>query len=290
MPAFNVEFYKPHVVNVRGVSFSDLLARIVAMNAVERIRTGNDPAAILTLQAHQHEFLGEAARIRMEDLPSVIDTANGSRHDLNVGVHEGLGEEIHFLYDAQLDVIAVQNKGHFRAAALEQLISDLTRTGVNFHVILRGDAWERFQRMELVTKINFKLARPQDIQGQRRPAVTRVFHEIDEFNGVSAKIEITVGRKRHRALSMAAIRRLVADFRARGAEFENLSITGAIRAAEGPEAAIHRDTIDFLKERLQVSSEVNRRGRGRRLDAEGCRLALRRSLFEHQDYLRRFRG
>ena len=53
---------------------------------------------------------------------------------------------------------------------------------------------------------------------------------------------------------------------------------------------MHRDTIDFLKERLQVSSEVERRGRGRRLDAEGCRLALRRSLREHQDYLRRFRG
>jgi hypothetical protein len=91
VPAFNVEFYKPQLVNARGVSFSDLLDRIAAMNAVDCIRRGNDPAAILALQRQQHEFIGEAARIKMEDLPSVIDTANGNRHDLNVGVHEGLG-------------------------------------------------------------------------------------------------------------------------------------------------------------------------------------------------------
>jgi hypothetical protein len=285
VPAFNVEFYKPHVVNVRGVAFPDLLDRIVAMNAVDRIRRGNDPAAILTLQHQQNEFLGEAARIRMEDLPSVIDTATGDRHDLDVRVHEGLGEEIHFLYDAALDVVAVQNKGHFRAAALEQLISDLTHAGINFHIILRADAWERFQNMELVTKINFKLARPRDIQG--RPAVMRVFREIDEFNGVSAKVEITVGRNRNRSLSMAAIRRVIADYNAMGQSFKDLSITGAVREAEGE---LHRDTIDFLKERLLVSVEVERRGRGRRLDAEGCRLALRRSIREHQEYLRRYRG
>lgn len=287
MPAFKIEFYKPRVVNPRGVSFADLLDRIVAMNAVERIRGGNDPAAVLTLHHQGQEYVGEAARIRMEDLPTVIDTANGNRHDLNVGANEGLGEEIHFLYDAPLDVLAVQSKLHFRASALEQLISDLTHTGINLHIILRSDAWERFQRMDSVTKVSFTLARPQDIHGQR-PAVMRVFREIDEFDGVSAMVEITVGRKRNRFLSMEAVQRLVADFRAQGAEFKDLSITGAIREAEAEEDAVRRDTIDFLKERLQVEYQVERRGRGRRLDVEGCRLALRRGLRENREYLRRY--
>ena len=292
MAAFNIEFYQPQVINVQNVSFPDLLNRIAAMNAVERIRQGSDPAAILVLQRDDREqqFLGEAARIRMDDLPGIIDTLSGERHDINVRAQEGLSEEIHFLYDLNLNIIAVQRKGHFRAAALEKLISDISRTAVSFQAILRRDAWERFQRMELATKINFKLARPDDIQGQPRPAVTRIFREIDEFNGVSAKIEITVGRQRHRSLSMAAIRRFVQDFIGMGESFQDLSITGAIREGEDDEAVLHRDTVDFLKDRLMVSSEVDRAARGRRLDGEGCRLALRRSIREQEDYLRRFRG
>lgn len=93
MPAFNIEFHKPHVVHPRGVTCSILLDRIIALNAVQRIRRGDDPAAILVLNRQQDEFLGEAARIRMEDLPSIIDTATGNRHELNVEVQEGVSRQ-----------------------------------------------------------------------------------------------------------------------------------------------------------------------------------------------------
>lgn len=289
MPRFNVEFYKPLIMDRDGPAFPEMLNRIINMNAVDRIRRGGDPAAILSLRHDGNEFLGEAARIRMDDLPSVIDVANGNRHDLDVDEHEGLGEEIHFLYDAGLDVIAIQNRGHFRAPALERLIADMTETNLDFQVILTENAWERFQRMDFVTKINFKLARPRDLHGRPQPALNRVFREIDEFNGVSAKMEITVGRMRRHGLNMGAIRQLVESYRGQEESFKSLSITGAIREADGPEAAMQPGTVDFIKERLLYTQEVERRGRGRRLDAEGCRVALRRAIREHREHLRRHR-
>jgi hypothetical protein len=220
---------------------------------------------------------------------SLMDVATGGRHDLNVNAHEGLGEEIHFLYDAEIDVIAIQNKLHFRALALERLLAELSGTNLDFQVILRADAWQRFREMDFVTKINFKLARPRDIEDQPRPALNRVFHEIDEFNGVSAKVEITVGRRR-RGLSLAAIGRFIADYNTMRDNFKAFNITGTIRERQGEEAILHHDVIDFIKERMIFMAEVDRRGRGRRLDAEGCRLALRRGIREHRDYLRRYRG
>jgi hypothetical protein len=288
MPKFNVEFYKPEILERDGPSFSQVLDRIVAMNAVDRIRRADDPAAILGLRKEDADFLGEAARIRMEDLPGVIDIANGDRRELDVDAHEGLSEEIHFLYDGALDVIAIQSKGHFRAPALERLLADLARTSLYFQVILTEDAWERFQRMDFVTKVYFKLARPRDLRGQPQPSLRRVFAEIDEFEGVTAKMEITVGRTRGR-LNMGAIRRLVNTFRGAQQGFKSLSLTGAIREQGHPDARSHPETIDFLKERLLYTQDVERGGRGRRLDAEGCRVALRRAIREHREHLRRHR-
>ena len=288
MPKFSVEFYRPVVLGDRAPTFTAVLQGIAALDAPRRIRRDFDPAAILSLTQQDHEFIGEAARIRMDELPSVIDTANGNRHDLNVSDVEGLGEELHFLYDSELTVIAVQNRGHFRASALEQLLSDLSGQRLEFQIILKEDAHRRFRRMEFVSKINFKLARPRDLRGRLLPPLNRVFGEIDEFDGVAAKMEISIGRRRGRSLNLDAIQRLIEAYRDRRDTFKSLSITGAVREDDGPEAPTHVETVDFIKERLAYSQEVDRRGRGRRLDAEGCRVALRRAIREHREHLRRY--
>ena len=289
MPPFNVEFYQPQVLAPDGTTFTDVLDTVIGQAPGERIRRGQDPAAVLALNRRDSEFIGEAARIRMEDLPSVIDVANGSRHDLDVEEQEGLGEEIHFLYDADLDVIAVQNRGHFRAGALEKLFGDLTDTTLDFAVILSADAWERFERMDLVTKINFTIARPRDLRGRPLPALNSVFREIDEFDGVRAKSEISVMRRRNSGLNLGAVRRMISAYRNRGEVFRSLSITGAIRESDEPDAATRHGVVDFVKGRLVYTEEVERRGRGRRLDPEGCRVALRRAIRHHRQHLRRHR-
>src|SRR5438045_339628 len=86
MPKFNVEFYKPNVQVNPGdpaVNFGDVLGRIAAMTPRQRIRAGLDPAVVLVLEQQGVEYVGEAARIRTEELPSVVHTATGSRHSLN---------------------------------------------------------------------------------------------------------------------------------------------------------------------------------------------------------------
>jgi hypothetical protein len=256
------------------------------MHPVDRIRRGPDPAAVLSLTHGGNECLGEAARIRMEDLPSIVDIATGRRHNLNVQAQEGLSEEIHFLYDDGVDIIAIQRKLHLRASALERLLADLANVHLEFQIVLREDALRRFQRMGLVKKIYFKLARPNDIDSQRRPALRRVFREMDEFNGVSAKVEISIGRHRDRGLRLRAIREVIEAFRESSDDFRALSITGAIGEEGEPEE--RSETIDFIKGRLRHVEDVPRAGR--RLDAERCRLALRRAIRENRAYLQRYMG
>src|SRR5436309_13054767 len=108
MPKITVEFYKPSVHSDEDDSFADLMTTISETEPVQRIRRGADPAAIFALVHTGSEFTGEAAKIRMEDLPRVVDTATGDRHDIHVREREGLSEEICFLYDSDIDVIAVQ--------------------------------------------------------------------------------------------------------------------------------------------------------------------------------------
>lgn len=287
MPKLNVEFYKPRVDVNPGeppVAFVDVLQQIAGMNVRQRIRGGLDPAAILSLDQRGAEFTGEAARIRTEDLPSVVHTATGRRHNLEIDVQEGLGEEIHFLYDSGVDVIAVQRKGHFRATALEHLLSDLANANVRFDIILREDAWQQFENMDIVKKFYFKLARPQDLVGRARQPLLRVLRVIDEFNGISAKVEISVGRS-DRRLRPNPIREIVDAYNASRDNFTALSITGAIRAQDGD---LHVETVDLIHGKLTFTANVERHGR--RLDAEGCRLALREAIRENREYLRRFRA
>ena len=283
MPRITIEFYKPSVGGDNPQPFSNVLESIAQMNPRQRVRGAPDPAGIFTLQRNGDEFVGEAARIRMEDLPRVANIGTGQRHDVDVQEREGLSEEIHFLYDSALDVVAVQKRLHMRASALKELISDLAESPLDFHIILRRDAWERFQQMGMVRKIYFKLARPQDLAGQRRPSLRRVLEEMDEFNGVSAKVQISVERERNRGLNLDSVRELVADFRARAGDFDALSITGAIRGGDDEGS----ETVDFVTGRLQHTDEVPLRGR--RLDPNGCRLALRRGLRAHRAYLHAYR-
>lgn len=284
MPRVTVEFYKP-VVADGNEAFGGLLDRIARLNSVQRIRGAPDPAGIFALGRAADDFVGEAARVRMEDLPRIVDLATGDRSELDMRAHQGLGEEIHFLYDSTADVIAVQKRLHMRASALRDLISDLGQSQIEFHIVLRQDAWERFQQMPLVKKIYFKLARPQDVAAQqRRPSLRRVFQEINEFEGVTAKVEISVQRERNHGLRLGSVRAMIESYRENPDDFEALSITGPLRD-DGDETV---ETVDFIKGRLQYSEEIERQGR--RLDPDGCRLALRRGIRTHRVYLRRYRA
>jgi hypothetical protein len=283
MPRVTAEFYKP-VVADGDEPFADVLERIARLNSVQRIRGAPDPAGIFALSRTTGDFVGEAARVRMEDLPRIVDLQTGDRSDLDMSSQQGLGEEIHFLYDSTIDVIAVQKRLHMRASALRDLISDLGQRRIDFEIVLREDAWERFQRMPLVKKIYFKLARPQDVAAQRRrPSLRRVFQEINEFDGVMAKVEISVQRQR-RGLTLGSVRAMIESYRENPDDFEALSITGAVR--DGSEETV--ETVDFIKGRLQYAEEVERRGR--RLNPAGCRLVLGRGIRTYRAYLRRYRA
>lgn len=283
MPRVTVEFYKPSVLCDPPRTFESLLDQILGLNPVERIRRTEDPAGIFDFQKQGASFEGQAARIRMQELPTVVDIRTARQHDLDVRDAEGLSEAAHFLYEVDLDVLVVQRTREIRASAVARLVWDLTDASILLKPVLKEDAWRRFQKMPLVKKIKFKLARPANVDQERRPALMRVLHEIQEFDGVSATIEISVGRTKNRWLNRNMIGEILNGFREGEADFKSLSIMGAIREDNEPD---HTEIIDFIADRLQYSDDV--RLRDRKLDSEGCKLVLRRAIREHRQYLQTF--
>lgn len=116
-------------------------------------------------------------------------------------------------------------------------------------------------------------------------AVTRVLDELAEFDGVSAKVEISVSRQRNRSLNLERVWDVIRGYQNRRDDFESLSVKGPV---EDPELGPHLETIDFVAEHLkQIDEDVTETDRG--LNPESCRMALRRSLRIHRDYLREYR-
>ena len=187
--------------------------------------------------------------------------------------------------------------GKARNLTFEELLAQITalnqreriRANDDPAVILRQDAFQRFQNMDLITKVNFTLARPRQIR-RLAPSVMGAIREIDEFNGVSASIEVTVGRERNTTLNRNAISTLLGARTEIGESLKDLSITGTTRGNDNLEGRTRVDVVDFINDRLLVRSEVERRGRGKRLDPNGCKVALRRAISTHEDYLRTYRG
>jgi hypothetical protein len=285
MPPITIEFYKPAIGANGDESFAEVLDDLINLKPGERIRKGDDPAGLFALERvhtkQEQYYFGEAARIRMDDLPQVVNRTTGAKRDLSITDAEGLSEETFFLYNVKLDVLALQKRLSFRSSTLRKLMSDLTPQTIAFHLILKQDAWKRFHDMTVIKKLTFKVARPKQHVGERNEAVLRVIDELDDFNAVSAKIEITSGRSKKRSLLLEKISSVVQDFNTRPEDYRMLRITGSEDKAQEDV-----EVVDFFKEALDFTDEVTKKGR--RLDRESCRTALRRAIRENSNYLKKY--
>jgi hypothetical protein len=254
-----IEFFRP---TVSGGTFVEVMKAIKQMPKAQRVRKNPETMGIFSTGRKDHQFWGEAAKIRTPDLPVV------------------------FVYDSRLDVIAIQKSQMLRAFALQNFLSELTSTPISFRPILRQDAWDRFQKMPLVTKINFKLHRPRK-RSVSSPAVERALGHLEDFGGVVVDVEISVGSHRNRNLNIDTVWKVLDVFKSRPEDFERLRITGVIDSTGGWKSG----TIDFIKDTLRHrDDDVRYNSSGRRLDLQGCRLALKKALSIHRTYLQRYDG
>jgi hypothetical protein len=235
---------------------------------------------LVSAQIENGEVIGSAARIRMENLPERMNAATGEVGQLNLQVQEGLAEEAFFLYDSGLQVLLLQQNNFFRSSSFEHLIGDLAELDEFWlEPVIRKDAWERFGKMDRIASIDFKLTdlsdRP-DIGTTMQSLGEMLDHANSDLNAITAEVRLGVGRRRNEGLARGAIRNLLRML-GRGERVSTLTVRGNLLDTGKSEE------IDFLRERLVFSGEVEYSGR--RLDGQQCQVSLRNALHEQTTYL-----
>ena len=222
----------------------------------------------------------------MQDFPAVVDTSSGALNDLLIGDLKGLGEQLAFVYDTGLNVIGVQSHNLLRASSLKNFMSDITNKAIDFQIILRQDALNRFDKISRPTKIDVKIAHPHDLQDQPMPAIGNAIRELSDVGGVSTEVIISVGHEyRYRSLSIGAVRRLVEYFSLNDDVFARFRVNGYIQHSTGDQKL---EKIDFVREALREQESVDYAISGRRKDIISCQKAIKRALERNRDYLQRY--
>jgi len=164
-------------------------------------------------------------------------------------------------------------------------VSNPTNQHFALSLIFKANALERLDRMRIVRKITFKVARPDDRVALRNldPSAG---HAIDILNGLGGRqieIDVSVGRAKLAGLErQPALRAIRSLFQRRDEEVEKVIVSGR----ETPDGAT--EMIDLLEDRLVFQTEVNLRGR--ELDRRDCDNALLTAYDENVAYLRGYRN
>src|SRR5579884_1433589 len=223
-----------------------------------------------------HQVFGVAARGRKVNLPGRLNCQTGDRGALNIRANEAVDEAVHFVYDRDLMVLATQRQALFRASAVTELLRDVSNQQFHIQPILRVDKWSRVQRMESIGKIEIAIEGPDhhpDYSGVM-PSLNEMLDEAAEIDAVSVELTLSMGHSR-RSLDVERGKELVNRLRQED-DVHKLKVSG--KPVDGKS-----ETVDFINDRLVHFEQVEYRGRV--VDANQCRLILRRGIQENRDYL-----
>jgi hypothetical protein len=270
------------VIDTQGRTF-DLLPVLQAAGALpvaNRMKPRGTSHTDFLAEVHNHPGAasGTAARIRNEDWPERVNLRTGALQPLQLPPDEAIAEEMNFLYDKQLQVLATQRQRYFRASALVELLCDITRNTFDIQPKLREDAWQRFQRLTRIGSIELKLQGPAHHPGLSRtiPSMSQFLEDAgNRINANEVQIILSIGKTRSRSLDRGIARSIVGFF-LRKPNVRCLT-------AKGNREDQPSEIIDFIRDRLVFSGEVEYTGR--HLDRDQCQRLLRHAIEKHRPYL-----
>jgi hypothetical protein len=224
---------------------------------------------------------GLMARIRLHNWPDRVNFETGALDRLLLPQAELIAEEMNFLYDARLRVLATQRQRYFRASVLMELLCEVADEPMSAQPILKRAAWQRFRRLQRIGSLEMRIDGPlhhPDFD-ETMPALGQMLDEAGQAaNAISVELKLSMGHVRNRSLTRDVVRGLVD--RLRGAN--NVSKLVATGLAHNEERS---EIIDFIRDRLVFSGEVEYTPNGRHLDRGQCQQLLRASIAEQRRHL-----
>jgi hypothetical protein len=276
------------VVNPRGQAF-DLtpVIRAAGTQPLEsRMRVRGASHTDYLIDVHEDEtarLSGTCARIRNMDWPERVNTRTGAVTPLQLPPDEAIAEEMSFHFDGELQVLATQRHRYFRASVLIDLLRDISVQAFDIQPKLQRDAWPRFNRMTRIASIELRLRGPA-----HHPDFSQVIPSMGQFlddagqeiNAWEVDLTLSMGRKRKESLNKRIVKKIMRSLRGQ----DNVkSLVARGKRAGSTESEV----VDFMRERLVFSGEVEYTGR--QLDRSQCRQLLRDAIEEHREYLESIR-
>lgn len=285
MPTVTIDFYGTEDVEGRPLDISGLIVRSAELPFAQRRMDFGDSFVCLHDVHHHGLFVrGEVLRAKMTDVPEKVNRNDGQPRDLGLLADEGIAHRAHFFYDGRNRVLLFQRERNVRSPAFVHSVSGPVQENFGLSLIFKRDALERLDRMRVVRRIAFRVARPDDPRALIGNDVSagRAIDLLNDLGGVEVEVNVSVGRSRARALDRNAVLRVAnALFGRREQEVRKIIVSGK----EDPEGGT--ETLDLLEDRLVYSSPID--FRRRRLDPRQCEVALRQAHDEHAAYLAQYR-
>lgn len=280
-----VDFYRTEDGNGRPIDIGPQIAQVAGLPINRRrVDFGDSFVLIHRITANRRLILGEVLKAKMNDLPEKVSRTTGVPADLGLNADEGVGRRVHFLYDRECSILLMQRDSDVRSPAFREGVAKPSEVEFHLSLVFKQDALNRLDRLRVVRKLSFRLARPQNPDALRGLDLSAgmAIDLLNEHGGLFIDVDISVGKSRHSSLTRDTVLRMARDLVGqRGADVRRIVVSG--REEEDSATEI----IDLFEDRLTYERviEYNRR----RLDREACDQILMEAHREHRDYLNNYR-
>jgi hypothetical protein len=282
LPWINVDFYGAVTLDHKDADLASMLKAIGDLPPKDRlVERGAEYSDYIEITHNSHgQIFGGAAKVRKIGIPNRFNLKTFQRHSLGITNEEGLEEVAHFIYDSGLKTLALQRHRLFRSGSWERLVSHIADTAFKLEPRLRKDKWDRFKKMERIASLELALINPNQhpALADAQASLGKMLDDASQDgNAFRIDLKFSMAGARKASLTRTWVRNIVSRFRAADENLEKFVVTGASEEGE-------RDAVDFLRDRLVFSGEVEYSSRS--LDSEQCWQLIRSALHQNRDYLK----
>ena len=302
MPVRNItiDYYDVSVTFSDGlpaITLESMLAAIAAIPAGEG-RNFDFTTAPVRLEEYSEDAVvceGNMVRIRMDELPEVVNLHMGGKQPLGLNDDDGLGEQVAFLYHKATQILLYQRNIH--GVPMQNFRTYVeTKSGLRGAIVPRVILTNEAMRLLAHNDI-----RPKKLEIQVAPlrnmqlfddcgddTVTALKQHAQLLASPSLDITFSISRQRNANLQWESAKHLINSLLSlRAADPQTVTKLRLLAQEEEGECEARNVLLDFITDRLydqQTCTSV-----GRVLTYNDRRAVLRRSWTEHEEAILRTR-
>jgi hypothetical protein len=280
-----IDFYKTEDSDGNALDITDFITRTFGLAIADRqVDYGNSFLQLHNVRDHGGLLLGEILKTKMTDPPDKVSKTTGVPAELGLRADEGIGHHGHFLYDGHRCALLLQRDREVRHPAFREGVGSPIHEEFNLSLIFKPDALERLNRMQVIRKLSFRVARPQNPEAFREidPSAERAIELLNEHGGLLIDVNISVGKRREASLARETVLRFARGLLGHGGEDVRKVV---VSGREDNDASI--EIIDLFEDRLIYEAPADYRGRA--IDPRSCERILLEAHQEYAGYLQNYR-